>query len=197
MDKIILGIGNPGKKYHGTRHNLGFAVVDKMAELLGENFQSSRFQALVADTTISGSRVLLIKPLTYVNLSGNCAQAALQWYKLEASDLLVITDDLSLPTGKLRFRARGSSGGHRGLDSIIRSLGGNDFPRLRIGIGNDFYGSAANYVLSTFAGEDREAITESIAHAAQAAEVWVRDGIGRAMNLYNAKKDNAEKAPEN
>ena len=133
----MLGIGNPGAKYAHTRHNLGFRVIDILTDLHGEKFRDSRFKSLAAKVKNDQCEFLLVKPLTYVNLSGECARAILDWYKLTPSSLLVVTDDLSLPPGKIRIRKKGSSSGHRGMESIIRCLGTEEFPRLRIGIGGE------------------------------------------------------------
>lgn len=184
--KLVVGLGNPGRRYEGTRHNVGYSVVARVAERSGVGAWRSRFHSECADTEIEGQRVLLLRPTTYMNLSGRAVGEAKAFFKLENSDILVICDDMSLPLGKLRFRARGSSGGQKGLEDIIHRLGADDFHRLRLGIGAAPAGwDWANYVLGRFSEDERAEIESSIERAAEAVADWVNQGIEYCMNHYN------------
>ena len=185
--KLIVGLGNPGSKYERTRHNVGFDVVDRMAADAGGGRWKERFSGRVQDVRIDGTPALLLKPLTYMNLSGQAVQAACRFYKLEPADVLVICDDFHLPLGKLRFRARGSAGGQKGLADILNKLQTQEVPRLRIGVGElpDRW-DAADFVLSRFAKDEQPIIELALDRAAQAAGDWVRSGIEYCMNHYNA-----------
>ncbi len=185
--KIIVGLGNPGTKYHGTRHNVGFAVVDSLAAADVGRWQE-RFQAEVAEWPTGGEKVLLVKPLTYMNLSGRAVRQLLDFYQLAAEQLLVVCDDVNLPLGKLRFRARGSHGGHNGLRDIQQHLGTQDYARLRIGVDAPGQEDMVGHVLGKFKPGEREAIADAVALAAQGAELWVREGIQVCMNQYNGEK---------
>lgn len=185
--KIILGIGNPGPRYRETRHNVGFQVTDTLVRMLKSDRWYVQFQALVSETIVSEKRVLLIKPLTYVNRSGISAKAVLQHYHLSPESLLVVVDDVSLPFESIRMRSKGSSGSHNGLQSIIETLGSTAFPRLRIGTGKDSDNDLASYVLSDFAPEEKIKVTRVIETAADAALMWIREGIEASMNRYNKK----------
>jgi PTH1 family peptidyl-tRNA hydrolase len=188
--KVICGLGNPGERYRLTRHNVGFRVVDLLADRWGLSGQgkvregAARLEAALPE---SSGRVLLVKPMRYMNLSGGPLKAALRQTDVDpASDLLVVADDVDLPLGRIRLRREGSAGGHNGLRDIISALGTNEFSRLRVGIGRP--GSAratVDHVLATFSARERELADEAIAIAADAAERWLRDGIEAAMNEYN------------
>jgi len=185
MRKLVVGLGNPGSKYEGTRHNIGFEVVDRLAEGgAGARF-TRKFDALVAETEIDYRRVLLLKPETFMNLSGRCVAQAVQFYKLDLADLLVICDDLSLPLGKLRMRGGGTDGGQKGLRDVTAHLGTESFARLRIGIGERGPIDAADFVLSRFRGAERPVIDDALILAAQAVAVWTTQGLAVAMNRFN------------
>lgn len=184
--KVVVGLGNPGAKYHGTRHNIGFAAVDYLAaDPRCEPFRA-KFQSLVAECKVDGETVLLVKPETFMNLSGRAVRAALDFYKLTADDLLVICDDYNLPLGKLRLRAQGSSGGQNGLKDIQAALGSDAYPRLRLGVGQPGPGEAVDFVLSRFKPGERAASEDAVARSAQAVLIWVRQGLPAAMNFANA-----------
>jgi peptidyl-tRNA hydrolase, PTH1 family len=185
--KLIVGLGNPGRKYAATRHNIGFEVLAELAQRHGAERPKAKFDGELTEARIGEDRVLLLWPLTYMNNSGACVQPARDFYKITNEDLLVICDDVSLPTGKLRLRAQGSSGGQKGLKDIIRRLGTEEFPRLRIGIGALPPGWAMpDYVLSKFTKEEEPTAREAIVRAADAVGDWIRQGIAVAMNKYNA-----------
>lgn len=187
--KLIVGLGNPGREYAATRHNVGFMVIDRLALELGVAVEKKMFKALVGQGQIDGEKVVLVKPQTYMNLSGEAVGALLNWYKLTAADLIVIFDDLDLPPGKLRIRSEGGAGGHKGMQSIIQVLGAENFHRVRVGIGRpadpDF--ETADYVLSRFGADVSKELGEALDLAAEAVRCTVRDGAERAMNLYNRR----------
>ena len=183
--KVVVGLGNPGSRYAGTRHNVGFAVVDVLAAAPGCGRWQSRFHAQVAELNEGGEKVLLVKPETFMNLSGRCVRQVLDFYHLEVADLLVVCDDINLPLGKLRFRARGTHGGHNGLRDIQNHLGTNEYPRLRIGVGAPDQDDAIDHVLSRFRPVEKPVIEEALQLAVQAAGVWVEKGIEICMNQYN------------
>lgn len=181
--RLVLGIGNPGAEYDGTRHNLGFAVLDEMARGHGVPRWGKRWQAETADLVLPGGRALLIKPTTFVNQSGISAQAALAFHKLPAADLLVVVDDLHLPLGELRLRADGSAGGHNGLRDIEARIG-RVYPRLRLGMGPLPPGAdQVGFVLGRFAPHEREDAAALVAKAAQAALAWVEGGLEAAARF--------------
>src|SRR6516162_5988542 len=182
--KLVVGLGNPGKKYEATRHNLGFAVVDAVAKGPGVGAFQDRFEAEVAEWREDAEKVLLMKPATFMNLSGRAVREAVDFYRLEAADLLVVCDDINLPLGKLRFRTRGTHGGHNGLRDIQAHLGTTVYPRLRIGVGAP-EDEVVDYVLGRFRPSERPVITEALELATQAVVLWVRDGIEKCMNQYN------------
>lgn len=185
--KLIVGLGNPGGKYRETRHNVGFEVAVRLAKRHGESPPRGRFQGETVEATIAGQKVLLLTPLTYMNLSGASVLAARDFYKIEQQDLLVVCDDFNLPLGKLRLRIKGSAGGQNGLANIIERLGTEEIPRLRIGIGSVPPGrDAAAYVLGRFPKDEQPVISEALDRAADAAAAWVELGINEAMNKYNA-----------
>lgn len=184
---LIAGLGNPGPGYARSRHNLGFQVLDKLAERHGATFARGRSHAHLADATIAGQRVILAKPQTWMNLSGESVQPLLHWYKLPPARLIVVYDELDLPLGRIRIRERGSAGGHNGVASVIQRLGTNAFPRVRIGIERPPPGpEQINYVLGRFRKEEEEPIEAARERAADAVEAIVKDGVVQAMNLYNA-----------
>jgi len=185
--KLIVGLGNPGNRYTGTRHNIGFEVIAELARRHAATTPREKFQAELAEASIAGEKTLLMCPLTFMNLSGQAVQPARDFYKIENNDLLVVCDDFALPLGKLRIRAQGSGGGQKGLDDIIRRLGTDEVPRLRIGIGPlPENWDAANFVLGKFSGDEAGAVTESLKRSADAVATWIRDGLAKAMNQYNA-----------
>jgi peptidyl-tRNA hydrolase, PTH1 family len=185
--KLVVGLGNPGPKYQGTRHNVGFEVIDRLASGGSPASFSRKFDGLLAETEIDFRRVLLLKPETYMNLSGRSVAQALRFYKIDLADLLVICDDLSLPLAKLRLRPGGSDGGQKGLRDITAHLGTEQYARLRVGIGERGEMDAADYVLSRFRSTERPAIGDALIFATQAVAVWVTRGIDAAMNNYNSK----------
>src|SRR3954449_9329854 len=185
MRKLVVGLGNPGSKYEGTRHNIGFEVGDRLAEGGSGATFTRKFDGLVAETEIDFRRVLLLKPETFMNLSGRSVAQALRFYKLELADLLVVCDDLNLPLGKLRIRGGGSDGGQKGLRDITAHLGSDDYARLRIGIGDRGPIDATDFVLSRFRSAERPAIDDTLILASQAVAVWTTQGLANAMNRFN------------
>ncbi len=184
---LIVGLGNPGQKYEWTRHNCGFMVIDELARRMGRALRTSECHALTARATIGEEDVLLIKPQTYMNLSGIAVAALKRKYEIEnISSILAISDDLALPFGKIRLRPRGSAGGQKGLKSIIEKLGAQDFPRVRLGIAPDHpITDASDYVLTEFPKKDRDALAQIAARAADAVEAVLTTGIVNAMSKYN------------
>src|SRR5215469_15615808 len=185
MLKLVVGLGNPGSRYEGTRHNVGFEVVDRLAKGGSGAKFARKFEGLLAETEIDFRRVLLLKPETFMNLSGRSVGQAVRFFKVAPTDLLVVCDDLSLPLGKLRLRPGGSDGGQKGLRDIASHLGTDQFPRLRIGIGDREDLDAADYVLSRFRSSERPVIDDALILASQAVAVWVTQGIEAAMNRFN------------
>ncbi|MCS6866009.1 MAG: aminoacyl-tRNA hydrolase [Gemmataceae bacterium] len=190
--KVIVGLGNPGAQYAGTRHNVGFEVIDYLAAAPTCSPFREKFQAVIAETQEGGETVLLVKPLTFMNLSGRAVRAILDFYKVPIENLLVVCDDLNLPLGKLRLRAQGSHGGQNGLRNIQDQLGTTAYARLRIGIGPPSW-DAVDHVLSKFRPSERPVIDQAIATAAQAVLVFIRQGITAAMNQFNAPETTQEK----
>jgi PTH1 family peptidyl-tRNA hydrolase len=185
MMKLVVGLGNPGSKYEGTRHNIGFEVVDRLAEGGSGARFARKFEGLLAEIEIDFRRVLLLKPETFMNLSGRSVGQAVRFFKLEPADLLVVCDDLSLPLGKLRIRGGGSDGGQKGLRDIGAHLGTEAFARLRIGIGERGPVDAADFVLSRFRTAERPLIDDALILASQAIAVWTTQGLAAAMNRFN------------
>lgn len=185
MRKLLVGLGNPGSKYEGTRHNIGFELIDRMAEGGTRARFTRKFDSLVAEAEIDFRRVTLLKPETFMNLSGRAVAQALRFYKLDPADLLVVCDDLSLPLGKLRIRGGGSDGGQKGLRDIAAHLGTETFARLRIGIGERGPVDAADFVLSRFRPAERPVIDDALILAAQSVAVWTTQGLDAAMNRFN------------
>jgi PTH1 family peptidyl-tRNA hydrolase len=185
--KLVVGLGNPGRKYDGTRHNLGFDVVRLLSERFAAQSPRVKFEAELWEIDVAGERVLLAAPQTYMNLSGRSVRQALDFYKLGPADLLVISDDLNLPTGQVRLRGSGTAGGQKGLQNIIDQLGTNQFARLRIGIDRPPGGrDATDYVLQRFSRSEQDRITPAVAKAADGVELWVKEGLNPAMNRVNA-----------
>lgn len=184
---LVVFLGNPGTKYEMTRHNAGFMAGDAMAKAQGAAINRSRFKALTGTCDIGGEIVMLMKPQTFMNLSGEAVAQAVSFYKLAPDHVIVVSDEVALPIGKLRIRTKGSAGGHNGLKNIIALLGTDQFPRIRIGVGAaphpDY--DMADWVLSSFKGKDAEDILAAAARAAEAVECYITKGADRAMNLYN------------
>jgi PTH1 family peptidyl-tRNA hydrolase len=184
--KLVVGLGNPGRKYEGTRHNVGFLVIQELARKYGQSKPKQAFQGEVIEANLESEKALLLCPHTLMNLSGGSVLAARDFYKVPGDDLLVVSDDLNLPLGKLRIRASGSSGGQKGLEDIVRRLGTDEIPRLRIGIGSPPAGrEAADFVLGKFTKAERGDIEEAIWRAADAVIVWAREGLAVSMNRFN------------
>lgn len=183
--KIVVGLGNPGPDYKETRHNIGYKVLEELAARHRVVRQESKYDSIIGETRINGHKVLLVKPLTYMNLSGKAVQPLVHWHKLDLSDLIVIYDDMDLPVGSLRIRAAGGSGGHKGIKSIMDRLNTDSFPRVRIGIGRPIERDAANWVLGRFSGLEKEQMTIAVNKAADAVERWAAAGLTEAMNAYN------------
>lgn len=189
---LIVGLGNPGKEYQETRHNVGFRVVELLAQRHGIELRRQRHQAVFGEGRIAGVSVLLAKPLTYMNLSGAAVAALARYHNVTPADILVICDDVALPVGRLRLRGQGSAGGHNGLRSIIDALGTTRFPRLRIGVGAPDGRPLVDHVLGRFDRAEAEAIAVTLAEAADAVETFLRDGLEAAMNRYNAGEPKRE-----
>ena len=191
---LICGLGNPGREYHKTRHNMGFDVIDRLVDTYRIPQSGTKFHAMVGSGVIEGQKVLLMKPLTYMNLSGNAVGEAVRFYKLDpATELIVISDDIDLPPGRIRIRAAGSAGGQNGLKHIISCLGTEAFARVRVGTGakpKDF--DLADYVLSRFSEEERAAADAGVELAAKAVACIVSEGIDAAMNRYNVRPKKEE-----
>ena len=191
--KIIAGLGNPDKEYAGTRHNIGFDAVTAISDKTGIAVTEKRFKALIGKGTICGQKVILMKPLTYMNLSGEAIAEAMNYYKLEPKDVCVIYDDVNLDPGFIRVRERGSAGGHNGIKNIIMHLGSEEFPRIRIGVGEKpKEWDLKDYVLGHFGREDEPKIREALDDAVTAAELFLTDDMGTAMNTFNRKKTKSD-----
>ena len=190
--KLIAGLGNPGTKYRDTRHNVGFEVVDVLARRHGTAFESAPGEALMARVRSVGDGLLILKPLTFMNLSGHAVAELIRYYRIAPSDVLVVVDDVNLPLGRLRIRARGSHGGHNGLRSVAGQLGTDEYARLRLGVGRgDERRDLADHVLARFEADERETICSAVDRAADAAEMFVTDNIEKVMNSYNRADDTA------
>ncbi|MBI5651946.1 MAG: aminoacyl-tRNA hydrolase [Chloroflexi bacterium] len=183
--KLIAGLGNPGARYARSRHNVGFLIVERFARTHHFDFARKRFNAEIAEGALGETRVMIAKPQTFMNLSGDAVGKLFAFYKIAPHDLLVVYDDLDLPLGKLRMRSRGSAGGHHGMESIIGRIGTSDFPRLRVGIGRPHPNADIDHVLGDFDRDERVLMDETFARAVDAIEVWLADGISKAMNRFN------------
>lgn len=186
--KLIVGLGNPGKEYSGSRHNVGFRCVTHLAKLHGIAFNRQQCRAKVGVGTIEGVDVVLAKPRTFMNASGESVRLLVQRFKVPLEDILIIHDDMDLPVGKIRLRERGSSGGHRGIESIISCLGSQDFPRIRIGVGRpagEEDDEVINHVLGAFSSQERSIIDEVVPKVAEAVRCVLTEGLAAAMNKYN------------
>ena len=185
VDKLVVGLGNPGRKYASNRHNVGFQCLDRLAQAWGFSFRKRKHKALLAEGEMAGLRVILAKPQTFMNLSGNAVGRLARFYRVSPENILVIYDDLDLPLGKIRLRPEGGSGGHKGMRSIIERLGTHGFPRLRVGIGRPAHSDPVDYVLSDFTPEQRITVEDAYESVVSAVELWVAEGIEAAMNRYN------------
>lgn len=184
---VIVGLGNPGKKYENTRHNMGFITVDQIAEEYQVKVDRIKHKSLVGECNIAGQKVLLVKPQTYMNLSGQAVREVLNYYKVPTENLIVIYDDIDIPTGTIRLRKKGSGGTHNGMRNIIYLLEDDNFPRVRVGIGSEKPVNLINYVTGSVTKGEKELLEEAITNAAKGAICIVEEGIERAMNKYNIK----------
>jgi len=184
---IIVGLGNPGSQYDRTRHNVGFRVMDALADSLGVKLNRSRFRALTATATIGGEKVLLLKPQTFMNASGMAVEPAAAFYKVPTDRILVIFDDISLPIGKIRIRADGSAGGHNGLKSLISALGGQSFPRIKVGVGDKPHPDydLADWVLSKFSAKEEKDLAPAVENAVDAVSFFLKNGTEKTAAKFN------------
>jgi len=184
---LVVFLGNPGLKYEGTRHNAGFMTADALAKAQNTAINRARFKALTGTCELGGEKVLLMKPQTYMNLSGEAVQEAVRFYKIPPEHVLVVSDEIALPIGKLRVRVKGSAGGHNGLKSIIACLGTEDFPRIRLGVGAPPHPDydMADWVLSSFKNQDAEDMAAAAKRAADAVVCYITQGADKAMNRFN------------
>jgi PTH1 family peptidyl-tRNA hydrolase len=196
--KLIVGLGNPGPQYERTRHNVGFRVVDRLAEKWGWKWSERRARAILASGTVGTEKVVLVKPLTFMNLSGESVGELARWYKLPPEDILIIYDELDLPTGKVRLRAKGSSAGHNGMRDIIAKLHSTDFPRLRVGIGRPKHSrmEGRDHVLSAANGDEAILLTSGEERAVEAVQMLLAQGIEATMNVVNADPEEAARKAE-
>ena len=187
VDWLLVCLGNPGDQYENTRHNVGFLVADELAERHNVPIQRLKFRALTNTITVGDQKVLLMKPVTYMNLSGEAVHEAAAFYKVPPEHILVVSDEVALVPGRLRVRRSGSAGGHNGLKNIIAHLGTDQFPRIRLGVGQKPHPDydMADWVLGKFQGEDKKAVEAAVKRAADAAECLIREGVDKAMNQYN------------
>ncbi len=187
--KLIVGLGNPGPEYEGTRHNVGFRTVDEFAARHGVSFRMGPTRALIAKVRGLDGDALVAKPLTFMNRSGQAVGELRRYYRVDLADVLIVADDVNLPLSRLRARARGSAGGHNGLASVEAGLGTIEYPRLRIGVGRgDPRRDLANHVLARFVADEEPTVTALVGRAADAVETFVRDGLGRVMDRFNQEE---------
>lgn len=187
--KLVVGLGNPGTQYENTRHNIGFDCLQKLHQSIGSLPVQSKFESKMVKGSLESQEVVLAWPLTYMNCSGRAVGQIARYYKIPSESILVVCDDLSLPLGKLRMRKSGSSGGQKGLEDVLKALGTQDVPRLRIGIDpTPENRQTVDYVLSKFSKKEREVVDESLGRALEAIQCWLKDGIDMAMNRFNASK---------
>ena len=195
--KAIIGLGNPGMKYAGTRHNIGFDAVTAIADKYNLSINNKKFKGVYADGHIAGEKVLLVQPQTYMNLSGECVREVADFYKLNPDEIIIICDDINLDVGRLRIRKKGSSGGHNGLKNIIAHLGTEEFPRIRVGVGEKTEGwDLADYVLARFDKDSEPVIREALANVVGAVETWISEGIDAAMNRFNVSAKKKEESSQ-
>ena len=185
---VIAGLGNPGKKYENTRHNMGFLVVDEFAAAHGFDVRRIKHKALIGEGRIAGEKVLLVKPQTYMNLSGESLREVMSYYDVPMENLIVIYDDMDLPTGTLRIRKKGSAGNHNGMKSVVYQLQSDEFPRMRIGIGQVSGDEWKDYVTGQVSGDEAKVLADTIRNAADAVECIITEGIDIAMNKYNTSR---------
>jgi PTH1 family peptidyl-tRNA hydrolase len=187
VEWLLVCLGNPGKQYENTRHNIGFMAADLLSEREGVKLNKLRYRALTGEMTLGGARVLVIKPQTYMNLSGEAVKLAGGFYKVPPERVLVISDDVSLPLGKLRIRASGSAGGHNGLKNIISHLGTDAFPRIKVGVGAPAHPEheMVDWVIGNFSGEEKKVVRQALEKVIEAVECVVEKGVGEAQNRYN------------
>lgn len=190
---VIVGLGNPGKKYENTRHNIGFITVDYLADRHGIKINKIKHKALVGEGNISDQKVLLVKPQTYMNLSGNSVREVMDYYKVDIENLIVIYDDIDIPAGSVRIRKKGSAGTHNGMRSVVYDLQSDQFPRVRIGMGRSGNVDLKDFVTGGFSKSEKEMFEKAVVHAADAVECFLSDGIDRAMSQYNTKGAVGEK----
>ena len=186
---LIVGLGNPEEKYNNTRHNIGFEAVDYIADKYNIDINRKKFKGVYGEGFIGNEKVILMKPTTYMNLSGECIREVIDFYKLSNEDILVIYDDISLDLGKIRIRRKGSAGGHNGIKSIIAHVGSDEFSRIKIGVGQP-KGDLVNYVLGKFSKEEKEVLEEVLEVSKLATDTIIREDINSAMNKYNGFKAN-------
>lgn len=184
---LLAGLGNIGAEYEGTRHNIGFRILYELAELNGLSFKSGKGPYYYTNGMIEGKKCVLVLPTTFMNRSGSAIQHAMNYYQLPVEELLVVTDDINLPTGKLRIKPSGSAGGHNGLSDIIYQLKTDTFSRMRFGVGNDFRkGEQVRYVLSRFSKQEDPIVTQAVKRSVEAIQAYLKDGLNAAMNRFNS-----------
>ena len=183
--KLIVGLGNPGRKYKDTRHNAGFMVVDELAAKYNINLRKEEKKSVVAKERLKGEKIILAKPQTFMNKSGQSVQELANYYKIASEDILIIYDDLDLDPGQLKIKPKGGHGGHNGVRSVINCLGAKNFARVRIGIGRPEYRSVTDYVLEKFSSEERNQVEDALNNGVKAVELFIEDNLDQAMNKYN------------